>query len=227
MYRPKCIGQARNNTVKQRAILEQLLMNLRQAIALLKRGDVIVFPTETVYGLGADALNPAAVEKVFQLKGRNPDTPIPVVVADRAMLKGLVDKLPPIAEKLIEQFWPGPLTLVLQAVPGTPKQLLNRTGGVGVRISSQPIATELARELGRPLTATSANPSGQEAASTIEQAQKYFAREIEIFLDRGKLPSKIGSSVVEVIDGGIKIIRAGEISVEQLAARIGRKNILT
>ena len=227
MYRPKCIGQACNNTVKQRAILEQLLMNLRQAIALLKRGDVIVFPTETVYGLGADALNPAAVEKVFQLKGRNPDTPIPVVVADRAMLKGLVDKLPPIAEKLIEQFWPGPLTLVLQAVPGTPKQLLNRTGGVGVRISSQPIATELARELGRPLTATSANPSGQEAASTIEQAQKYFAREIEIFLDRGKLPSKTGSSVVEVIDGGIKIIRAGEISVEQLAARIGRKNILT
>ncbi len=201
-------------------------MNPRQAIASLKRGDVIVFPTETLYGLGADALNPAAVEKVFRLKGRNPDTPIPIIVADQAMLKGLLEKIPPIARTLMEQFWPGPLTLVLQAVPGTPKQLLNGTGGVGVRISSEAIATQLARQLGRPLTATSANPSGQQAASTIEQAQSYFAGEIEIFLDGGKLPSKTGSSVVEVIDDCIKIIREGEISVGQLEASIGRKSIL-
>ncbi|HET7392701.1 MAG TPA: L-threonylcarbamoyladenylate synthase [Candidatus Binatia bacterium] len=201
-------------------------MNLSQAIASLERGDVVVFPTETVYGLGADALNPAAVEKVFQLKGRNPDTPIPIIVADQAMLKDLVEEIPSIARKLMERFWPGPLTLVLPAVPGTPKQLLNRTGGIGVRISSQPIATQLARELRRPLTATSANPSGQPAASTIEQAQNYFAGEIEIFLDGGKLPSKTGSSVVEVSDDRIKIIREGEISAAQLAVSIGRKNIL-
>jgi L-threonylcarbamoyladenylate synthase len=201
-------------------------MNLSQAVASLKSGDVIVFPTETLYGLGADALNPAAVERVFQLKGRNPDTPIPIIVADQAMLKALVQEIPPIARKLMEQFWPGPLTLVLPAVPGAPKQLLNRTRGVGVRISSQPIATELARELGRPLTATSANPSGRPAAATMEQAQNYFAGEIEIFIDGGKLPSKIGSSVVEVIHNRIKIIRQGEISAAQLAASIGRKNIL-
>ncbi|HEX6173354.1 MAG TPA: L-threonylcarbamoyladenylate synthase [Candidatus Binatia bacterium] len=201
-------------------------MNLSQAIASLERGDVVVFPTETVYGLGADALNPAAVEKVFKLKGRNPDTPIPIIVADQAMLKDLVEEIPSIARKLMERFWPGPLTLVLPAVPGTPKQLLNRTGGIGVRISSQPIATQLARDLRRPLTATSANPSGQPAASTIEQAQNYFAGEIEIFLDGGKLPSKSGSSVVEVSDERIKIIREGEISIESLAASIGRKNIL-
>ena len=202
-------------------------MNLSQAIASLERGDVVVFPTETVYGLGADALNPAAVEKVFQLKGRNPDTPIPIIVADQAMLKDLVEEIPSIARKLMERFWPGPLTLVLPAGPGTPKQLLNRTGGIGVRISSQPRATQLARELRRPLTATSANPSGQPAASTIDQAQNYFAGEIEIFLDGGKLPSKTGSSVVEVSDDRIKIIREGEISAAQLAVSIGRKNILT
>jgi L-threonylcarbamoyladenylate synthase len=202
-------------------------MNLRQAIASLNCGDVIVFPTETVYGLGADALNPAAVEKVFQLKGRNPNSPIPVIVADQAMLQGVVEKIPPVARTLMEQFWPGPLTLVLPAAPGMPKQLLNRMGGVGVRISSQLIATGLAQSFGRPLTATSANPSGQQAASTIEQAQNYFASDIEIFLDGGKLPSKTGSSVVEVIDDRIKIIRAGEISLGQLAATIGRKNILT
>jgi L-threonylcarbamoyladenylate synthase len=201
-------------------------MNLHHAIASLKRGDVIVFPTETVYGLGADALNGAAVEKVFHLKGRNPDAPIPIIVADQAMLQGLVEKIPPIARKLMEQFWPGPLTLVLPAAPDTPKQLLNRTGGIGVRISSQPMATQLALELGRPLTATSANPSGYQAASTIAQAQNYFAGVIENFLDGGKLPSKTGSSVVDVIDDRIKIIREGEISVEQLAASIGRNNIL-
>jgi L-threonylcarbamoyladenylate synthase len=143
------------------------------------------------------------------------------------MLKGLVKNIPPIGRTLMEQFWPGPLTLVLPAAPGTPKQLLNRTGGVGVRISSQPIATQLARQLGRPLTATSANPSSQQAASTIEQAQNYFAGEVEIFLDGGKLSSKTGSSVVEVIDDCIKIIREGEISVAQLEASIGRKNFLT
>jgi L-threonylcarbamoyladenylate synthase len=202
-------------------------MNLSRAIASLKSGNVIVFPTETVYGLGADALNPAAVEKVFQLKGRNPNSPIPVIVADQAMLQGVVEKIPPVARTLMEQFWPGPLTLVLPAAPGMPKQLLNRMGGVGVRISSQLIATGLAQSFGRPLTATSANPSGQQAASTIEQAQNYFASDIEIFLDGGKLPSKTGSSVVEVIDDRIKIIRAGEITVGQLAATIGRKNILT
>jgi L-threonylcarbamoyladenylate synthase len=201
-------------------------MNISRAIAALQSGNVIVFPTETVYGLGADALNHEAVEKVFQLKGRNSENPIPIVVADQTMLRGLIDKIPPIAEKLIDRFWPGPLTLVLQARPGTPKQLLNIRGGVGVRISSQPIATQLSRELGRPLTATSANPSGKQAASTIEQAENYFAGEIGIFLDGGKLPAKIGSSVVEVIEDRIKIIREGEISVSELAAIIGGQNIL-
>jgi L-threonylcarbamoyladenylate synthase len=202
-------------------------MNLSHAIASLKSGNVIVFPTETVYGLGADALNPDAVEKVYRLKGRNPQVPIPVIVADQAMLNGLVEKIPPVARTLMEHFWPGPLTLVLPAAPGMPKQLLNGAGGVGVRISSQPIATRLAKELGHPLTATSANPSGRPAAATIGQAQNYFAGAIETFIDGGKLPSKTGSSVVEVIDGSIKIIREGEISAAQLAAIIGNQNILT
>jgi L-threonylcarbamoyladenylate synthase len=201
-------------------------MNISRAIASLRSGNVIVFPTETVYGLGADALNHEAVEKVFQLKGRNPENPIPIIVADQAMLRGLIDKIPPIAEKLIERFWPGPLTLVLEARPHMPKHLLNSRGGVGVRISSQPLATQLAEELGRPLTATSANPSGKQAASTIEQAENYFAGEIEIFLDGGELTAKIGSSVVEVIETRIKIIREGEISVSEIAATVGGTNIL-
>jgi len=200
-------------------------MNITRAIASLKTGNVIVFPTETVYGLGADALNSAAVEKVFQLKGRNPDNPIPVIVADRTMLRGLIDQIPPTAEKLIDRFWPGPLTLVLQARPDTPKQLLNGRGGVGVRISSEPIASQLSRELRGPLTATSANPSGKPAATSIEQAQHYFSGAIEIFLDGGKRTAKMGSSVVEVIENRVKMIREGEISVSEITATIGETSI--
>ncbi|HLN88399.1 MAG TPA: Sua5/YciO/YrdC/YwlC family protein, partial [Candidatus Limnocylindrales bacterium] len=95
--------------------------NLSDAVTALRGGDVIVFPTETLYGLGADALNFTAVEKVFQLKGRDPSQPFPVLVSDRSMLESLVGQIVPLAEKLMARFWPGPLTLVLPARPDIPK----------------------------------------------------------------------------------------------------------
>ena len=100
--------------------------DLTAALTALKRGEVIVFPTETLYGLGADALNFSAVEKVFQLKGRDPDNPFPVLVADRAMLDSLVAEISPLAELLMARFWPGPLTLVLPARDDIPRPLVNR-----------------------------------------------------------------------------------------------------
>jgi L-threonylcarbamoyladenylate synthase len=191
------------------------------ALAALARGEVIVFPTETLYGLGADALNSQAVEKVFQLKGRDRSNPIPVLVADLAMLDMLVVAIPGIAKTLMESFWPGPLTLVLPARSDIPKPLVNANGGIGVRISSQPIATKLVARLRRPLTATSANPSGKEPARTVAEAKGYFSDTIEIFIDGGRLQSRIGSTVVEVLDREIKIIREGEISAAALAQTIG------
>jgi L-threonylcarbamoyladenylate synthase len=186
------------------------------AVAALRRGEVIVYPTETLYGLGADALNADAVEKVFQLKGRDADKPIPVLVADREMLGALVAEVSPLAEKLMARFWPGPLTLVLPARRDLPRPLVNRSGGIGVRISSQPIAARLLEALGRPLTATSANPSGKAPARTLVDAQRYFAEQIEVFIDGGELTSKTGSTVVEVIGERIKIIRAGDIGESEL-----------
>ena len=106
----------------------EALENSSTAVQALKRGDVIVFPTETLYGLGADALNDAAVEKVFQLKGRNPHNPIPVLVADQEMLHTLVAKVPTVARKLMERYWPGPLTLVLPGQKNIPKPLCNPEG---------------------------------------------------------------------------------------------------
>lgn len=201
--------------------------NLSDAIAALNRGEVIVFPTETLYGLGADALNFAVVEKVFQLKGRDPNNPFPVLVSDRAMLDSLVTEIAPLAEKLMAHFWPGPLTLVLPARADIPRPLVNATGGIGVRISSQPSATEIVRTLGRPLTATSANPSGQPGARTVAQARNYFSGRIAIFVDGGELTSLTGSTVAEVTANELKIIRAGEIAKRELEKVTGKGIIVT
>lgn len=187
-----------------------------RAIEALKRGEVIVFPTETFYGLGADALNSAAVEKVVSLKGRSLESPIAVIVSDRGMLKEVVTELPPIALRLVERFWPGPLTLVLPAKKNLPASLLNRDGGIGVRISSHPVATRLARELSHPLTATSANSSGKEPARSVEEAMGYFSDRVKIFLDGGRLEGAKGSTVVEIAGDRLKIIREGEIPSEEL-----------
>lgn len=195
--------------------------NLSDALAALQRGEVIVFPTETLYGLGADALNFSAVEQVFQLKGRDANNPFPVLISDRAMLDSLVAAIPPLAEKLIARFWPGPLTLVLPARADIPRPLVNRRGGIGVRLSSQPIATELVRLLGRPLTATSANPSGQPGAHTVAQARNYFTGKIAIYVDGGELTSPTGSTVAAVEKDKLKIIRAGDVSLQALAALLG------
>ena len=196
--------------------------DLTHALAALERGEVIVFPTETLYGLGADALNFSAVENVFHLKGRAPDNPLPVLVADRAMLDSLVATVAPLAEKLMAHFWPGPLTLVLPARDDIPRPLVNRQGAIGVRLSSQPIATELVRLLGHPLTATSANPSGRPGAHTVLEAKNYFSAKITIYVDGGELISPTGSTVAAVEKDKLQIIRAGEISREALEVVVGK-----
>jgi L-threonylcarbamoyladenylate synthase len=196
------------------------------AVEALRRGEVIVFPTETLYGLGADALNSSAVEKVFELKGRDPANPIPVLVANRSMLESLVAEVPSLAEQLIARFWPGPLTIVLPACAGIPRPLVNSRGCVGVRISSSPTATDLVEKLGRPLTATSANPSGQPAARTAREAKDYFAGKLEVFIDGGELKSKIGSTVIEITKDSLAVIREGEISKAELERVIGKERIV-
>jgi L-threonylcarbamoyladenylate synthase len=190
--------------------------SFRRAVEALKRGKVIVFPTETLYGLGADAFNGTAVEQVFELKGRNRQQPIPVLVADMEMLRVVVDEIPLGARRLMDQFWPGPLTIVLPARKGTPEPLLNADARVGVRISSHPVATQLVRALGRPLTATSANRSGEEPARTLEEARRTFGQQIESYIAGGTLTSKAGSTVVEIDRNGLKVIREGDISAATL-----------
>ena len=195
-----------------------------RAVDALKRGEVIVFPTETFYGLGADVFNESAVERVVSLKGRDPENPISIIATDREMLRDVVTDVPTAARKLIDRFWPGPLTLVLPGKKNLPAPLLNQYGGVGVRISSHPLAASLTRELGHPITATSANPSGKEPARAIEEAIGYFAGKLEIFLDGGRLEGRKGSTVVEIVRGKLRIIRAGEITLADLEKALAAKH---
>ncbi len=196
------------------------------AVAALQRGEVIAFPTETLYGLGADALNSAAVDKVFQLKGRDAANPIPVLISDRGMLGTLVSDIPPLAEKLIAHFWPGPLTIIFPARLDIPRPLVNTAGGVGIRVTSQPIAGVLIKALGRPLTATSANPSGRPPARTAQEAKEYFSGQVDIFIDGGKLTSQSGSTVVEPVGDSLRIIRTGDVGRSQIEGVIGTERIL-
>jgi L-threonylcarbamoyladenylate synthase len=196
--------------------------SLNVAVAALKRGEIIVFPTETLYGLGGDALNEEAVESVFRLKGRETNAPIPVLVSDEAMLDQVVEYIPQIAQDLMERFWPGPLTLILPARSNIPKPLLNASGGIGVRISSQAIATRLVKALGRPLTATSANPSGKEPARTVLEARNYFGDQMNIFVDGGTLTSKTGSTVAEVQGECVHVVREGDIGVTAMEEILGK-----
>jgi L-threonylcarbamoyladenylate synthase len=218
--------QARGRHIFSRTMKQQRGESIATAVAALKRGEVIVFPTETLYGLGAQALNHSAVDAVFRLKGRDPNTPIPVLVSDQAMLDQLIATIPPIAKQLMQRFWPGPLTLVLPARAHIPKPLLNPSNGIGIRISSQPIAMELVQALGAPLTATSANPSGAEPARTVPEARNYFGDSVNVFVDGGPLGSKTGSTVAEIRGDKLRIIREGEIPTPDLEAVLGRGSIL-
>ncbi len=190
--------------------------HLARALEALRTGEVVVFPTETFYGLAADALNESAVQRVASLKGRDHNQPIALIVADSTMLKQVVSEVPPRAKKLIRRFWPGPLTLVLTANKGLTRLLCNPEGGVGIRVSSHPVAAALVQGLGSPITATSANPSGAESAKTVAQARGYFGAAIKYFLDGGELKGPKGSTVLDMQQDRFKIIREGEISSEEL-----------
>ena len=136
------------------------------AVEALRRGKIVAYPTETFYGLGVDALNPKAVEKLFAIKGRPPEKPVTLIIKDRAELKNIAFEISRQATLLMDRYWPGPLTLILKASKKIPSLITAGTGTVGVRISSDLTAQKLAFEFSSAITATSANPSGKPRQKT-------------------------------------------------------------
>lgn len=196
---------------------------ISEAAALLRSGETVAFPTETVYGLGADARNTTAVEAVFAAKGRPSDNPLIVHIARREDLERLVTEVHPVASALIDAFWPGPLTLVLPVRPGVLSPLV--TAGldtVGVRMPDHPVALALLRAADCPVAAPSANRSGRPSPTLASHVLEDLAGYIGGVLDGGAAGVGLESTVVQVQpDGTAAVLRPGGITAEQLAAVTG------
>jgi len=193
---------------------------LARAAAALARGGLVIFPAERLYGLAADANNPAAVRAVFALKGRSERRPLPVIVSDAEEAKKWV-AVPGPALRLMERFWPGPLTLVLPAKVGLAPELLAGGDHLGIRPAGNALARELARLLGGPITATSANLSGEDSCWDLDRVEAELAASVELALDVGRLAGPPGSTVVTVSETGAHVLREGVIARNIIAEALG------
>lgn len=193
-----------------------LPVSIEKAAEVILRGGVIAYPTETFYGLGADASNEESVEAIFRLKGREKGNPIPVLVSSREMLDGLAQWVDDRGEELIGRFWPGPLTLVFPASKTVLPIITGGTHKVGVRISSHPLAQELVEKVGCPVTTTSANPSGKPPPRTASQVKEYFSGQLDIIIKTEKLSGKMSSTVLDLTSDPAVIIREGKVTRTEL-----------
>ena len=191
---------------------------VRRAAELLRAGEVVALPTETVYGLAANALDEKAVAKIFQIKGRPAHNPIIVHVASNAMAKNCVANFPESAEKLSKSFWPGPLTLVLPRAKNIPDAVTAGGETVGVRWPSHPFMQAVIRECGFPLAAPSANLSNQISPTNAEHVRAQLGGKIPLIVDGGQSQVGIESTVLDLTVVPARILRPGMIHAESLAA---------
>jgi len=184
---------------------------IEEVVAILRSGGIMAYPTETFYGLGADAQNPKGVDRIFAAKGRDFTKPIPVIIGREGDLDALVADISPPARTLIKQFWPGPLTLLFRAAPSLNIRLTGGTGKIGVRLSSNPVAAGLAAALGGAITATSANLSGQEECVTANEVLERLGNQVDLVVDGGPAPGGKGSTIVDATIDPVRTLREGAI----------------
>ncbi|MGH2373972.1 MAG: L-threonylcarbamoyladenylate synthase [bacterium] len=194
---------------------------IRDAAATLVSGGLVAFPTETVYGLGADAFNAKAVERIFEVKGRPADNPIIVHLADASALPSVVASVPEAAGTLISRCWPGPLTLVLPAAPTVPAVTRGGLPTVAVRVPAHPVAHALIRSAGRPIAAPSANRSGRPSPTTARHVATDLDGTIDIILDGGPTPVGVESTVVDLTERSPTLLRPGGVPLETLEKLLG------
>ena len=192
---------------------------LESAVAALRAAGVVVYPTETVYGLGVDARSPAALARLLALKGRDGGKGISILIAELADARPfLAADAPPAARALAAAFWPGPLTLVLPASAAVVAPLRGPHGGVGLRCSADAVAAALLGRFGAPLTSTSANPTGAAPASSVDEARAYFGARVDAYVDGGARRTTRVSTVVEFFQGRAYLRRTGAIAASAISA---------
>jgi len=192
----------------------------QKAASVLREGGIIIYPTETLYGIGALALNEESVKKIFKIKERFYGKPIPILVKDKEMLSRFVEVTEE-ASQLIYKFLPGPLTLVLKQKKFLPELISAKTGKVAVRISSHPFVRRLFNLVSEPLTSTSANVSREENLFNFDEIYDAFKGKVALIVDSGSLPPSKGSTVIDLTVKPPRIVREGDISKDVLKEFLG------
>ena len=198
---------------------------IEQAGAVIRAGGLVAFPTETVYGLGADALDADAARRIFAAKGRPQDNPLIAHIADIAMLDALCHDIPDAARRIAARFWPGPLTMALPKRPIVPDTVTAGLPTVGVRYPSHPVAQALIRAAGVPVAAPSANRSGKPSPTTFAHVLADMDGRIDGIIDGGNADVGVESTFIEFSGGKVRILRPGYITPEDLAEVVGAENV--
>lgn len=193
---------------------------LSEAATVIQRGGLVAYPTDTYYGIAADPFNAKAVSRLFKVKKRSRSKAILLLINDVAELRVLVDRVSPLAEAVIKQFWPGPLTLIFQAASSLPNALIAGTGKIGIRLPAAPLPSALIRISGFPLTATSANISGQPASVTTLEVAEMIGEDLDLILDGG-LCAPLPSTLLDLSDDSPKILREGRVPTASLSVFFG------
>lgn len=188
----------------------------------IKHQGVVAYPAETVYGLGGDAFSEEAVRRIRLLKGRCGDEPFLVLISDRRRLGQLADRISAEAEVLMEEFWPGPLTIVFRAAAGAPGSVCSARGTIGVRISPHPVCRAIVEAVNIPLVSTSANPGGRPPARTAGEVCDYFHKSVDLIIEGESGGSGQPSTVVDVSSKNIRLLREGAVSRSLLETKIGK-----
>ncbi len=186
------------------------------ALAVFRAGGIIAYPTETFYGLCVDPFNELAIKALYELKGRPPASPMPLIIGDALMLESVAAVISPAARNLMDRFWPGPLTVVFKARPELPSVLTAGTATIAVRLSGSPAARRLSKMLSSPITSTSANPSGKLPATKAGEVLGYFKGAIDLLIDGGELKGQKGSTIVDATGERLVILREGEIPSSEI-----------
>lgn len=199
---------------------EQRAAGLTDAASAVRRGELVVLPTDTLYGIGADAFTPAAVTSLLEAKGRGRDMPVPVLVGTVRAANALVENLGPYGQDLIDAFWPGPLTLICRVNRSLSWDLGDSKGTVALRMPLHSVALDLLKETG-PMAVSSANRSGAPAATTAGDAEKQLGDSVSIYLDGGPCDGNTPSTILDLTTAVPRLLRRGAISVEKLRGVIG------
>jgi len=192
--------------------------SIQAAVATLRAGGLVVFPTETVYGLGADAANASAVRKIFAAKGRPADHPVIVHLASERQLSQWASEIPPAAEQLAERFWPGPLTLIVKRAKSVIDEVTGGQDTIGLRVPSHPVAQALLQAFGGGIAAPSANRFGHISPTTAGHAREELGDRVDLILDGGACEVGIESTIVDVSGGTPVLLRPGRVSEEEIEA---------